>query len=281
MLQGVTKIKGNAFAGFGGSSITIPDGVTSIGQYAFSGCTAEIKWGDNPSIKEIGNAAFSEYRGTNITIPDSVTSIGSCAFLNNYYPNTSLESITIPDSVTSIGRSAFYNCTAEIKWGDNPSIKEIVDYGFENYKGTSITIPDSVTSIGYDAFKGCKSLTSINFGDKSQLASIGNYAFYGCTSLTSITIPDSVTSIDSWAFYACNSLKSVTIGNGVTSIGWGAFGSTNLNTVKFKNPTGWYRTEDSSATSGTDISSSSLQNSQTAAKYLKDTYKYYYWKRKS
>lgn len=65
-------------------SVTIPDGVTSIGWSAFSGCSGL----------------------TSVTIPDSVTSIGGWAF-----SKCSLTSVTIPDSVTEIGYRAFYGCS--------------------------------------------------------------------------------------------------------------------------------------------------------------------------
>ena len=76
---------------------------------------------------------------------------------------------------------------------------------------TSITIPDTVTSIGQSAFQDCSNLTSVNFGNNSQLTSIGDYAFQSCRSLTSITIPNRVTSIDNFAFRYCSSLNEVTI----------------------------------------------------------------------
>lgn len=67
------------------TSITIPNGVTSIGPYTFYGCSSL----------------------TSIAIPDSVTSIGSQTF----FDCSSLTSITIPDSVRSIGDDAFLICT--------------------------------------------------------------------------------------------------------------------------------------------------------------------------
>ena len=166
------------------TELEIPNGVTSIGSYAFSGCTPLTSVTIPDSVTSIGSCAFEGCTSlASMTIGGSVTSIGVYAFSGC----TSLISVTIPDSVTSIGWSAFYNCTSL----------------------TSVTIGDSVTSIGYDAFRGCTSLTSVTIGD--SVTSIGSSTFRGCTSLTSITIPESVTSIGGSAFEDCTSLESITI----------------------------------------------------------------------
>ena len=210
--DGVKSIGGYAFEGCSSlTSVTIGDSVTSIGSYAFRNCKAEIIWGGTPTITEIGGYAFAGYDGTRITIPNSVTSIEERAF----YDCTSLTAITIGNGATSIGSYAFYDCTSL----------------------TSITIPDSVTSIGGDAFRDCTGLTSIHYtGDMvswleknwhskvmsggrvlyidgtkvegilvipNEIASIPSYAFAYQTGITSITIPDSVTSIGGYAFSGC------------------------------------------------------------------------------
>ena len=243
------------------SKLTIGDSITSIGKYAFYGCTSLTSITIPDSVTEIGKQAFSgcislhsfygKYASNNgrcliidgvlnsfapaglteYTIPDSVTSIGSSAF----YGCTSLTSITIPDSVTSIGQEAFYGCTSLTSITIPDSVVSIGYKAFYNCKSLiSITIPDSVTSIGSEAFYDCSSLTSITIPD--SVTSIGSEAFYGCTSLISITIPDSVTSIRDYAFDGCTSLASVTIGNGVTSIRDYAFdGCTSLASVTIGN----------------------------------------------
>ena len=91
-------------AGSPETSYTIPDGVTSIGNYAFQRCDSLTSVTIPNSVTSIGEYAFYECSAlTSITIPDSVTSIGNWAFEDC----TSLESIVIPDSVKSIGDRAF------------------------------------------------------------------------------------------------------------------------------------------------------------------------------
>jgi len=166
------------------TELVIPEGVTSIGNYAFRGCSGLTSVTIPDSVTSIGSSAFSYCSClTSVTIPDSVTSIGSSAF--SYC--SCLTSVTIPDSVTSIGSSAFYGCSCL----------------------TSVTIGNGVTSIGYGAFYGCSGLTSVTIPD--SVTSIGSYAFDGCSGLTSVTIGNGVTSIGSNAFYNCSGLESITI----------------------------------------------------------------------
>ena len=187
--------------------------VTSIGWYAFSGCTGLTSIVIGDSVTSIGYGAFEDCTGlTSIVIPDGVTSIDDYAF----YGCTGLTSIVIPDSVTSIGYNAFYDCTGL----------------------TSIVIPNSVTSISYFAFLGCtniqyatmptKAIAYIPVDNLKEVVinggtSIGRSAFWGWTGLTSIVIGDSVTSIGEDAFSRCTGLTSIVIGDSVTSIGDGAF----------------------------------------------------------
>ena len=183
-------------AGIKSSTYTIPQGITSIGDSAFSSCESLTSISIPDSVTSIGDGAFSSCESlTSISIPDSVTSIGDGVFSSCY----SLTSISIPDSVTSLGDWAFNEC-------------EFL---------TNITIPDSVTSIGDGVFSGCESLTSISIPD--SVTSIGDWAFSRCESLTSISIPDSVTSIGDWAFFHCDSLTSISIPDSVTSFGKDAF----------------------------------------------------------
>ena len=225
----VTSIGGWAFGGCTSlKSITIPNSVTNIGWYAFSNCTSLTSITIPDGVTEIGSWAFIGCTSlTSITIPDSVTVIGGGAFSGC----TSLTSITIPDGVTEIDGSAFEDCTSLTSITIPNGVTSIGSWAFSGCSSLkSITIPNGVTSIGYYAFSKCSNLTSITI--PNGVKSIGNSAFYGCTSLTSITIPNSVTSIGDDAFYKCSNLTSITIPNGVKSIGNSAFyGCTSLTAI--------------------------------------------------
>ena len=200
------------------TAFVIPDSVTSIGRYAFSGCSSL----------------------TSIEIPDSVTSIGDDAFYNC----SSLTNITFEGNIPSYLYSDISNLsTIILEYG----VVSIPSYAFDGCTSlTSIVIPDSVTSIGDGAFYRCSSLQFNEYDNAYYLGNENNpyavlikakntnitsceintaariiyeVAFNSCSSLTSIVIPDSVTSIGEWAFYDCSSLTSVVIPDSVTSIG--------------------------------------------------------------
>ncbi len=151
--------------------VTIPNGVTSIGDYAFYGCESLAS----------------------ITIPDSVTNIGSA-----FFDCTSLTSIEVLDNnknYSSIDGVLF-----------NKDKTELITYP-AGKTASEYAIPNSVTSIGRYAFDHCESLASVTI--PNSVTNIGDYAFLDCTSLTSITIPNTVTIIGNGAFMGCTNFKDV------------------------------------------------------------------------
>ena len=217
--QSVTTIGGWAFYGCSGlSSITIPESVTRIGGNAFAGCV----------------------NLTDIDIPDAVSYIGEQAFANDI----NLGSVTIGKSLTEIRYRVFEGCNiTNLTWnarncssnGDMPTANiervtigdEVVvlpDFFVEGSKITTVNIPQSVTTIGNHTFRDCSGLTSVNI--PNSVTTIGGSAFFGCSGLTSITIPNSVTEIVGGAFYDCDGLDTVTcLALCPPVIEWSAFSS--------------------------------------------------------
>ena len=213
--EGVESINNYAFYGCSSlTSVTIPNSVTIIGDRAFYNCSGLTSVIMGNSVTTIGNYAFNNCSGlTSVTIPNSVTSIGDYAFSGCY----GLISVDIPNSVTSIGSSAFRGCSGLTSVTIPNSVASIGSSAFRGCSGlTSMTIPNSVTSIGSDAFSNCSGLTSVTIG--SSVTSIGYYAFSYCSGLTSLTIPNSVATIGGGAFLGCSGLTSLTIPNSLTSI---------------------------------------------------------------
>ena len=251
------------------TSVTIPNSVTIIGNYAFYGCSGLTSITISNSVTSIGNSVFWGCSSlTSVNIPNSVTYIGSAAFFNC----SSLTSVNIPNSVTYIRPSTFCGCTSLTSVTIPNSVTSIGQAAFSSCSGlTSVTIPNSVTSIGYNAFYNVRHIiyngtasgrpwgalsingyvedgfvyndstktsvvryigTDTNVTIPNSVTTIGVAAFRNCTSLTSIIIPNSVTSIGNSAFADCSSLNLITIPNSVTSIESNTFnGCSNLDSV--------------------------------------------------
>ena len=135
----------------GCKNTVIPNTVTTIGNYAFFGCSGLTSIEISNSVTTIGDDAFYYCSSLNsVTIGNSVTSIGALAF----YHCSALTSVTMGNSVTSIGNNAFMDCTGLV----------------------SIEISNSVTSIGVLAFNGCSGLSSITVFAETPPA-LGRSAF--------------------------------------------------------------------------------------------------------
>ena len=234
------------FPGGLGGNYTIPSSVTSIGQYAFIGCSGltSVTFDSPSSVSSIGVGAFQSCTGlTSVRIPFSVASIGQDAFfycigltsVTFASPSSvtsiggwafdychSLTSVTIPPRVTSIGDDVFNHCsglTATNVEADNSAYSSLGGVLFNKPQtllvrfpgglGGSYAIPSTVTSIGDSALSWCEGLTHLNI--PSSVAGIGDYAFVGCSGLTSVTIPSSVASIGDRAFSDCSGLTAIMV----------------------------------------------------------------------
>lgn len=220
---------------FGCMNSVIPNSITSIGDYAFSGCSGLSSIAIPNSVISIGKSAFSSCGSlVDLSIGYSVSSIGDYAFYNC----KGLTSVIIPYSVTSIGKCLFEGCSGlkTVHW----EVEQCTDFDnnsapFWGLKGiTEFIFGERVDMIPAYLCYGLSGLTTVNI--TNHVVSIGEHSFSSCSGLKSVSIPNSVKTIGNHAFYECSSLTNVTIGNSVTSIGYNAFsGCGRLNCVTMGN----------------------------------------------
>ena len=258
IITGGTKIADYAFYECGSiKSLTLPEGLISIGKEAFYGCSPEnvyfnndvlawcgISFNDsesNPLSNEsnlycLGNLvtalyaedmmpvinAYAFYEYTKLTSVYLHPGIGDVIGDYAFYGCSGIKTLFIPESVTKIGKYTFCGCSGIESLSIPDSVITIGDYAFSYCTSLmSVTIPEGVTAIGDYAFSDCTSLMSVTILE--GVTAIGNHAFSWCRNLTSVTILEGVTAIGSYAFYHCDSLTSITIPESVTAIGDYAF----------------------------------------------------------
>ena len=224
-----------AFEEHGLSSISIPRGVFSIGEYAFCG------YGDSERDKL-----------TSVSLPDTVKRLEKGAF--SY--QTNLSQVTGLENVGYLGDRVFYGCImSSVNLGDK--LTRLGSYAFYNSGlAGKITLPDSITSLGSNVFAYCEELTEVVLPDSIQyilgnlfegctalesvrlpgeLITLGSENFVGCSSLKSIVLPDTLETIPYSAFEDCDGLEEITIPVSVTEIWSSAFSNTpNLKNVYYK-----------------------------------------------
>ena len=231
----ITKIKNYAFYNFAGlRTLSLPEGLTSIGESAFYQCSAL----------------------TGLVLPESVTTIGQEAFRKC----TSMTSLTIGDNLTTVGRNAFSDCTAisKLTIGIPIETKTLDDLTVTKTNLRTVTIRKPVAAIAANAFKDCGMLESVEIPE--TVRTVKKDAFFNCkclgrvfitslvnwcridfdcsysnplhhaprlfvngTEIFTLTIPAGVSQIKNYAFYNFNKMKSLRLPEGLTSIGEYAF----------------------------------------------------------
>lgn len=242
-----TTIPANAFSRYRGSSITLPEGLTSIGANAFSSCTGPETLVLPSTVTSIGNNAFESSSFTTIELPAALTSIGESAFASSgltgivipagveeiaesaFEGSASLASVELPASLTVLGNYAFADCTALTSIELPEGLTKIGNYAFDASGLTSLVIPSTVTSIGTNALRDT-ALTSfeIRAGQLTSLpgsllsskdivtftvpygvTSLGSSFFAKAALLETVYLPDTLTALPASVFSGCTALKNV------------------------------------------------------------------------
>ena len=201
-------------------SVTIPDGVTEIGEKVFLRDWKLTSVQISASVTKIGGSAFygcealesvkfggtvaqwEAVKGKAELLKNIPATIVKCADGEWQTPSVLVEygvfakcfdksvtSMVIGEDITEIGNYAFGDCTSL----------------------TSVVIPNSVKKIDYNAFEHCTSLSSLEI--PYGVTEIGEYAFAVCSSLESVKIPSSVKRIEREAFFDCKRLSKVVLGD--------------------------------------------------------------------
>lgn len=238
------------------TSVTLYDGVSSIGDYAFYLCNGLTDFSFAQSIKSIGESAFYGCSFTSISIPRNVSNIGIGAFSEC----NKIESVTIPfvglnetspnsyervfgaifgiKATTGSASSNIANATCQGRLYD--AVNKAYNYYWYKIPNTlkSITITDGAEVIPANAFYNCALITSFNI--PSSIKTIGSLAFYACSGLTSFTVPTDTNEILTCAFQNCTGLKNVSFNSNLKRIQGDAFkGCSALSSVSISNISDW------------------------------------------
>lgn len=237
------------------TSVSIPNTVKFIGEYAFQSCKFESLT-IPASIDSLANYSLWLIKVKKLTFEDSddeifvgksqVNMFGSSEEVEELYlgrnvrslgglfQNNAVKRVTIGNKVTRVSNNCFNNCTSLQTLTLGNSITTIEENAFRNCSALkNIPLPQSLTYIGKNAFHGCTALTSIKF--PSNLKTIDEWAF-NTTSLEEITIPPSVETIGVYAF-SLKTLKKVTLQDGprVLTVGrndsWGSIFSGSIQSI--------------------------------------------------
>lgn len=173
--------------------------VVQIGKFGFHGATSVTL---PETLENIDDYAFINSQAIQkITIPNSVNSIGDYVF----YGCSNLSEVILPETLTTIGNYTFSNCTSLTQINLPDAMGEIGDNTFYGSGLTSIEIPEGVNAIGERTFASCKALASVKL--PSTLTSIGSSAFLSCSKLVEIVLPSNVNQIGDNAFNGCSFSK--------------------------------------------------------------------------
>ncbi|MDF1494480.1 leucine-rich repeat domain-containing protein [Caproiciproducens sp. CPB-2] len=191
-----------------GGQVTIPSGVTEIGDSAFSqDLTGWKLHGDTPD-PALSQAVQDAHKITSIIIPNTVTRVGGHAFFSCY----GLTELTVPDSVQDIGYEAFGRCGTNVyvitSVEDNGMLGREERYYPKFSKNTStITLPKKAQYFGDDEFIDCWGLQGVVIPE--GVAEISECMFYGCENMETITFPSTIKKIPDNLCNGMYSLKTI------------------------------------------------------------------------
>lgn len=188
-------------------SLTINEGVDSIGDRAFKNCSNLRTMNIAQSVTQVGTECFYSCTALEVFNNNGIVNLNSKSFAEC----KKLKEVSI-ESLVSLGEGAFLNC-----------------------KKLSVCHLPNITSIAKATFQYCQALEEYNI--PNSVKSIGESAFEGCSAISSIIIPDNVLELGYGAFNHCTSLTFISIGSGLTYLPWVFEGCTNLSDIRIEDAT--------------------------------------------
>ena len=187
------------------SSVVIENGVTYIGNYAFTDCDGAYRGGDGlgsvviaNTVTEVGNYSFADTMANSIKFSTNLKHLGQGSFAN-----INVATIELPEGLTTLDDSVFENSIVE-----------------------RATLPTTLKQVGTSVFSECNSLKEVEI----KGTEIGELMFYNCMNLYKVSIPN-CERIEDYAFECCNSLKEITLLKSVTTMGEEIFKDSGLKDV--------------------------------------------------
>lgn len=237
--------------------VTVSEGITGVGHYAFSGCTALTGLALPESMASLGGRIIENTAVRSIRIPANVSkcepapvgggyngTLAGCASLTEVtfgegmtavpdyicasHDSTSrISAVNIPSTVTKIGEYAFYKCQSLQTLDIPSSVTEIARHAFNRCSALVLDrLPEGLENIGLNAFFGCVSITDLTL--PGTIKNVGDYAFQECSGMQRLTIeengdPDYAAQINGNAFSGCSGLTEVHLSCNIKSVGGRAF----------------------------------------------------------
>ena len=213
------------------TTVTIPEQITEIGDYAFYGNPTLKTVNFHAGITRIGMGAFYETLLTRVNIPNPDCEIG-----NSCFSNSQVSSITLPQGMKKLGRHVFFYCVNLTSLTLPEGMEEIGMMCFGSCNLTSVNLPSTLVKldscalmdnpftsinlknvkfVGRQAFSQCMNLTTVTSNGK--LEEIDGAAFTRCP-LTTAYLPEGMLTIIMNAYFRCTNLNSFTVPTTVTTI---------------------------------------------------------------
>ena len=187
------------------TQLVLEEGITSIGEAAFYGCTGLTSVECPDSLLTIEKYAFQDCDGLeSVSFNEGLEKVRGYSFDGC----DNLSAVKFPDSLIYIGGCAFMNCTGlsgDLVIPGNASVAARAFNGCTGFNGTLTVLPGGEKYIDQAAFRGCTGFTGLELG--SGITEFGDEVFYNCTGLTgTVVIPATVTTMGTNVFGMCSGI---------------------------------------------------------------------------